>query len=464
MLLTDKGREDKELINSMATVIKTVQIHSFDNVAVTNALKKLLNVLNTLLTEGTVNLDLIGEFFHLNGTRIRYSTDSMLNYNFLVNEFKMRQLGSVIFKDTLHEDDVRTFLKALITASSSNSPFEVLSEHLKENKKIDILRLRKPKEGEELDRKKIVKKAYLNAVTLTKNISRQIASGEKINLKKAKRVMEVIVDQILEEEPTLIGMTTIKDYDEYTYFHSVNVSILSLALGQRLGLSKKVLTELGLAALFHDIGKIDVPKEILNKPTDFTEKDWEIIHKHPAWGVCNILKIKGVDPFSITAAITAFEHHLNYDLSGYPKIKNKIQLDLFSKIIAIADNYDAMTSSRVYARIPLSPEKALSVLLEKSGSVLDPYLVKIFVNMIGIYPIGTLVMLDTQELGLVFENNPNPDFYDRPRVYIVIDSKGNRTKQTVDLMERDENGNFKRNIVKTLDPNQYNISLAEFLL
>jgi HD-GYP domain-containing protein (c-di-GMP phosphodiesterase class II) len=464
MLSAHKGQEDKDLINSFSALLKTAQIHNLNNIAVINAAKKVIEILNVLLSGGSVTLDLVGEFFHLNGSRIRYSTDSILNYNILVNEFKTKELGSIIFNTTPREDDIKMLLTALLSTDSSKPPFEVLSENLQGTDNISIVKLRKPEEGKELDRKKLVKKAYLNAVTLTRNISNKITKGEKINLKKAKRVMEVIVDNIVEEEPTLIGMTTIKDHDEYTYFHCVNVSILSLALGQRLGLSKSALGELGIASLLHDIGKIEVPLEVLNKPQAFTEEEWKIIHKHPSWGACDILKIKGIDTLSMIAAIAAFEHHLNHDLSGYPKLKNPIKLDFFSRIITIADNYDAMTSARVYARVPLSPDKALSVMIEKSDAVLDPYLVKVFANMIGVYPIGSLVMLDTNELGLVFESNKNPNFNNRPRVYIVKDSQGNNTKVTVDLMDKDEQGNFKRNIIKTLDPNVYKINLAEYLL
>jgi hypothetical protein len=123
-----------------------------------------------------------------------------------------------------------------------------------------------------------------------------------------------------------------------------------------------------------------------------------------------------------------------------------------------------MTSSRVYSRTPVAPDRALSIMVDRSGTQLDPYLTKLFINMVGIHPIGSLVMLNTKELGLVFESNPNPDFLDRPRVIIVVDSKGNRIKQNVDLMEKDDADNFKRSIVTTLDPNQYRVNLAEYLL
>jgi HD-GYP domain-containing protein (c-di-GMP phosphodiesterase class II) len=291
----------------------------------------------------------------------------------------------------------------------------------------------------------------------------KIRSGEKINIKKAKRVVESMVDHILEQENLLVGMTAIKEYDEYTYHHSVNVSILSIALGQRLGLNKKILTELGLVALFHDMGKIDVPSELLNKATNFTEDEWRLIRMHPIWGVKAILKIRGVDTTSVRSSIVAFEHHLNYDLSGYPRVRKYGELDFYSRLVSLADQYDAMTSSRVYSRIPLSPDKALSIMMERAGSQLDPLLFKFFINMVGVFPIGTLVMLDTKELGLVYESNVV--FADRPRVLIIIDSNGLRVSgPVVNLTEKDETGRYYRSIVKTLDPNKYKINLAEYLL
>ncbi|MBI4698163.1 MAG: HD domain-containing protein [Nitrospirae bacterium] len=465
MLIANKVKSDKELINALAAAIKTTQIHSLNNIAVINAANKLLEILNSLLKDGTVTLELTGEFFHLNGFRIRYSTDSIFSYNFLVKEFKARELGSITFKEALREADINSLLSGLMsTGFSTDNPFEKLSAALDSLENISVEKIRKLMEDTDLNRKKIIKKTYLNAVTLTKTISNKLNGGEKISFKRTKRIIEVIVDQIVEDEPLLIGMTTVKDYDEYTYYHSVNVSIFSLSLGHRLGLTKKALSELGLSALLHDIGKTGVPLDVLNKSQEFTDEDWMIIKKHPIWGVYNILKIQGINASSMTAAISAFEHHLYYDLSGYPKLKTGMQQDLFSKIITIADRYDAMTSARVYARIPLPPDRALSMMLTKSGTELDPYLVKVFINMIGIYPIGTLVMLDSSELGLVFESNSNQDFNDRPRVLIIMDNTGTKRHNIVDLMEKNNDGNFKRTIIKTLDPNQYNINLAEYLL
>jgi HD-GYP domain-containing protein (c-di-GMP phosphodiesterase class II) len=176
-----------------------------------------------------------------------------------------------------------------------------------------------------------------------------------------------------------------------------------------------------------------------------------------------ILNLKGIDNTSMRTAIVAFEHHLHLDMSGYPKLSQPLDLDFYSKIVSLADQYDAMTSSRVYSRIPMAPDKALSIMMERAGTQLHPILFKFFINMIGVFPIGTLVLLDTKELGLVYQGNTM--FQDRPRVLIIMDSSGNRVKgHTVDLTEKDAAGRYIRTIIKTTDPNKYRINLAEYLL
>ena len=457
-------RGGQDIINQLSVILRTAQIHDAANIAVTTAIEKYLALINPLTaSEDVITLELVGEYFYINDTRVRYSLEYLLSFDYLVREFRKREIGKVIFKDVIRAADMRIFLKAFIAAGYSETPYEVMNEKMAESNTIDVDRLRKIAEGEAVDTRKVVKKAYYNAVSFTKGVMTKIKAGEKVNIKKAKRIVESMVDHILEEEKLLMGMTAIKDYDEYTYHHSVNVSILSIALGQRMGLSKKMLTELGLVALFHDIGKIEIPAEILNKATNFNDDEWKVMKKHPAWGVKALLKLKGMDHSSIRSAIVAFEHHMNYDLSGYPKVRSYPELDFYSRLVSLADQYDAMTSSRVYSRIPLTPDKALSIMMERSTTQLDPLLFKFFINMVGVFPIGTLVMLDTKELGLVYESEVI--FADRPRVLIIIDQKGQSVNgPVVNLTEKGESGKYLRSIVKTLDPNKYKINLAEYLL
>lgn len=470
--MTGKGKEEifagaKDIINQLAVIIRTAAIHDPGNIAVTTAVDKFLTLLNPLIaSEGELTLELGGEFFYMNETRIRYPMEYLPNFDFLVREFKKRGMGSIVFKDVIKAVDMQTFFKAFISSVFSQTPFETLSEDVANISSLNVGKLRRVKDEAEaggFDIRREVKKSYFNAVSYTKGVINKIKSGEKVGIKKAKRVVEGMVDMILEQEQLLLGMTAIKDYDEYTYHHSVNVSILSVALGQRLGLSKKALTEIGLVALFHDIGKIEIPSEILNKPASFTDEEWGIIKRHPFWGVRAILRQRGFDAMAIRSAIVAFEHHMNYDFSGYPRTRKQFELDFYSKIISLADQYDGMTSARVYSRIPMSPDRALSLMMERAGKQLDPILFKFFINMIGVFPVGTLVMLDSKELGLVYQSDSM--FLDRPKVLVIINNKGERVEGSiVDLTEKDANGKFMKSIVKTMDPNKYKINLAEYLL
>ncbi|MDH5201946.1 MAG: HD-GYP domain-containing protein [Nitrospirota bacterium] len=454
----------KDVINQLSIILKTALIHDPANIAVRTAIEKFIMLVNTLIeTERTISLELIGEFFYINGVRIRYSLEYLLNFDFLVKEFKKREIGSILFKDIVKPQEIQVFLEAFIASGYSEDPYETMGKKIDALHTIKIDRLKKIGTGEETDVRKVIKKTYFNAVSYVKGVITKVRSGEKVNIRKAKRLVETVVDQLLDKEQVLLSMTAIKNYDDYTYHHSVNVSILSIALGQRLGLNRKALTELGLASLFHDLGKIEIPQDVLNKPTSFNEDEWKLIRKHPIWGVFAILKLRSFDATAIRSVIVTFEHHINIDFSGYPQVRKYKELDLYSKIVCLADQFDAMTSSRVYSRIPMSPDKALSVMMERSGVDLDPLLFKFFINMVGVFPIGTLVMLDTKELGLVYESNAV--FTDRPRVLIIIDSKENKVRgPVVNLAEKDETGRYMRSIIKVLDLNKYKINLAEYLL
>ena len=456
----------KDIVSTLSVLVKTAQIHNVNNVAVTNIIDKLLSILNPLITSGAVKIELVGEFFHINENRVRYTMENVFNFDFLIKEFRKNNLGTIVFNNTLQEKDIKCLISAITTSALAEDPFDLIDEKLQDITNIDIDKLKNIKEDiSDLDKKKLAKKSYFSTVALTRGIINNIKAGEPINLKKTKRAVRTVIDQLIEDDSVLMGMTTIKDYDEYTHYHSVNVCILSLSLGHKLGLDKKTLSELGMAALLHDIGKVDIPIEVLNKPSEFTEDEWEIMRRHSEKGALLLLKTKGIDDSSMNQIIPAFEHHLNYNLSGYPKIRSSFFLDFFSRVITIVDQYDAMTSARVYSRKPLSAEKALSVLTERSGTQVDPHILKVFINMVGIYPIGSLVVLNTNQMGLVFENNNNPEFMDRPRILLISDSSGARIENiAVDLMERNEKGGYKWSIEKILDPSKFNINLAEYLL
>jgi putative nucleotidyltransferase with HDIG domain len=257
-----------------------------------------------------------------------------------------------------------------------------------------------------------------------------------------------------------------KNYDEYLFNHSVNVAIYAMALGQRIGIPKKHLSYLGMAGLFHDIGKAKISDEILNKTEGLSPEEGSVFRAHPVIGAELIMRMTEWGELSARMTEGAFEHHLRYDLTGYPRLAQKKKITLFGRIVSTADFYDARVRPRGNSRFPFVSEKILEIMLERSGKGFDPAIVKVFIRMIGAFPIGTLVLLNTHEMGIVTQIQGDTDLLDRPKVCIIYYRDGEYRKgKVVDLGERDEvSGDFKKHIIKTLDPNEYNINVAEFFI
>jgi len=206
---------------------------------------------------------------------------------------------------------------------------------------------------------------------------------------------------------------------------------------------------------------------VLNKPSSFTEDEWETMRTHTIQGVKTVIDLKGLgDPMISMMVTAAFEHHLRYDGTGYPKLVTPWPQSLIGRIVAIADCYDAMTASRVYHRVPCSPENTLQFMLEQSGKAFDPTLLKMFINTVGIYPIGTLVLLDTNELAVVVQVNPNPRKMDRPKVKIITNGAGDEIDgDVVDLADSSKkSGRYYRSILKAVDTTKYNIDVSKYFL
>jgi HD-GYP domain-containing protein (c-di-GMP phosphodiesterase class II) len=245
----------------------------------------------------------------------------------------------------------------------------------------------------------------------------------------------------------------------------VNVCIFAVALGKRLGLGKVQLYDLGMAALFHDIGKSRVPSEILNKSTGLTDDEWRLVAAHPWLGALALFQLRGQDvPYR--AIIVAHEHHMKVDLSGYPRPVRDRSLSMFSKIVAVADGFDAATSRRSYQADPFTPADVMREMRDNPRRGMDPVIVKAFINLTGIYPVGTLVILDTFELGIVHAANPVPEMLSRPIVRIISDEQGNllHPGNLSDLAEQTQDGTFRRTIIKTENPERYGIRVGDYFV
>jgi HD-GYP domain-containing protein (c-di-GMP phosphodiesterase class II) len=468
------GQLGKRLINQLFILFKTAQIHDIGNVALNQPAQNVLELLKELHSEtgADVSVQVQDDCIFVQETKLKMDIEGFASFIALIEEFKKRRLGEVLFKATVSGNDLRKFILTLISVDVKQpSPFDLLKEQLTQQGitsiEIDPMEAQKQVIAEvTVDARQKAQNIYLRTVGIVSEVMESVKLRQSVSLRKSKRLVQNMVDMMLQDETTLLGLTTIRSHDEYTYSHCVNVGILSMAIGQRLGYERVRLCELGLAAIFHDIGKSDIPLEILNKPSEFNEEEWKIMRRHPILGVKHLVKLKGLDDMAIKIIIGGFEHHLNYDLSGYPKLNTKRTLTLFGRIISLVDCYDALTSSRVYNRIPFPPDKALKFMLSKSGKAFDPLLIKVFVNCLGVYPLGSLVVLDSGEMGVVIQANPNPDKADCPKIKLITDPQGNEVDgQVLDLAAIDPTTQtHTHTILRTVDAYKYGIDVGRYFI
>ncbi|GAB4333895.1 MAG: hypothetical protein Kow0089_02820 [Desulfobulbaceae bacterium] len=319
----------------------------------------------------------------------------------------------------------------------------------------------------EQERKRKAMLAYGYALHSLQEVSRKVSSDKKASIKKALRMVHIMIDTVAEDSNVMLSLSTIRDYDDYTFTHSLNVAILSMCLGNRIGLSKQQLERLSLSALFHDLGKVDVPKSILNKPGLLNDHEFREMRNHSVYSVRQIILLKASHQRRAEIMLPPFEHHLKFDLSGYPQTPRKKPISLFGRIICIADVFDAITARRVYRTFPISPDRALAMMMEGAGRDFDPLLLKVFINMIGLYPVGTLLKLDGGELGLVAKYGGG----DEQEKDLWVQLLRPRTDGGFDKGElinmgplNPKTGRFNRPVLETLHPAACNIQPADFLL
>jgi HD-GYP domain-containing protein (c-di-GMP phosphodiesterase class II) len=472
---SDLSKLANNLVTKIHVLMRISQIYDSKNVALHQFIQESIQTINTLIErEGVLSLKIIKDDFFLNGQRLRYSVEGFTSFKYLLTQWKKRLIGEVIFESLVDESMLREFVYTLINLEEGREENATLFNDRLANCHITSIKVNPLEivEGEEKaftlqneDHQEVAKKVFFETIGTIKEMLTQIKGKQYADVRKLKRLAQKAVHLIIEDESILLGMTTIKNYDEYTFNHSVNVSIYSLAMGKRLGFSKKTLTELGITALLHDIGKSKIPREVLNKPASLNEEEWGIMKKHPLMGVEIVLNLKQLGEINPRMVVGIFDHHLKSDLSGYPKLFRKKEVSLFGRIIQIADSYDAMTTPRIYKKTPYTPEQALALMLREKTVHFDPLLLKIFIGLVGIFPIGSLVLLNTRELGIVYKPSHDPKWLDRPVVILVArNEKGDVKKEVIDLTETDGAGHYKRSIVKTLDPYKYHIDIAKYFL
>jgi putative nucleotidyltransferase with HDIG domain len=296
-----------------------------------------------------------------------------------------------------------------------------------------------------------IKRLYQDAVSVAGDVWDSAQTEGRPDPTVAKTMIDGLAQAVAQNRTALLALTTLKNYDNYTFTHMVNVSILTMGQARGLGIDGPLLREFGLAALMHDIGKVRTPKEILNKPDKLTDSEFEIMRRHVVDGA-EILRMTPDVP--TLAPVVAFEHHLRIDGSGYPFRVKRGSLNVGTMLCSIADVYDAMRSQRLYQQA-YPTDRILAVLKRSDGTQFDQHLVRRFVQLVGIYPAGNLVRLNTGEIAVVVSAYA-PDPY-RPHVRVLVGRDGRRLDLSyeLNLWEKTDDPQRPSAIVAPVDPAAY---------
>jgi HD-GYP domain-containing protein (c-di-GMP phosphodiesterase class II) len=459
------------LLLALYTALRSLKLYPLENATVQKALEDLDTAARGLLAVDTdVELRLAGDFIFVNATRLRLELDNYASFSHILAMLRAFDIGAL----RVHGSERRewqillSLFLSLSERAEAGDRFEELFERLSAAgvSGLEIERASHTDPDAEQSRE-AAKRIYSQGVAVTKDVITGVRLGRATSVKRVKRAVQLIVDQVLNNETSLVGLTTIRDYDEYTFTHSVNVCIFSVALGKKLGLTRLQLYDLGMTALLHDVGKARVPVEILNKTTGLDEVEWRIMQAHPWLGALTLFGMRSHDELPYRTILVAHEHHMKTDLTGYPKSIRPRTLGIFSRIVAVADGFDAATTRRSYQTIPIEPDQVLKEMWENPKRGYDTVLVKALINLIGIYPVGTCVILDTLEVGIVAAPNPEGQQLHRPLVRLAIDIDGGTVPPPglpVNLADQDESGAFRRSIVKVTNPGRYGLTVGDYFV
>ncbi len=465
-------RAARAMVVALHSAVRAIHLYPVENKAVQKAIGDLGTAADRLArVQDGCELRRVGDYLFVNDTRLRLTLDNYAAVAYVLGLFREAGIGGFAVEGAPHAPAwivLLAFLQAPPTDAPAEERLALLEARLAQSG-ITSFQLATPNDDQgsgdaELDQKERARQTYVRSLDVTREIMTSARLGKSPGLKRVKRAVQGIVDAILTDAASMLGLTTLRDFDEYTFVHSVNVCILSVALGRRLGLSKLQLLDLGLGALVHDIGKSRVPIELLNKRGSLDEHERLVLQTHPWQGVLALFALPAGTGRPWRSMVSAYEHHMRIDLSGYPKPMRARRLSLFSKIIAVADGFDAATTARVYQDAPWSPADVLRGMRDNARLGLDPVIVKAFINLTGIYPVGTVVVLDTFELGLVLAANSDPAALSRPVIRLLSDALGNPVADVVhcDLTHGDSNGQYLRTIIRTEDPDRYGIRLGDY--
>jgi putative nucleotidyltransferase with HDIG domain len=442
-----------ELLRRVASGVRAAQLYAADHPLIGRNVEGLLAILRNLHTaQASIAIGIVGTELVVSDTPMTKASQGMAE---LIKRLKDHKIERIAFERGITAEETSAFMHAVAALGKADASEAAWTfPHIRVGR-ITAEENRSDGIGSDMA---AIRQLYSNAVAIAETAWQSAQTEGQPDLPAALNAVEGLADAVTENRTALVALTAMRNYDNYTFTHMVNVSILTMGQARALGIEGRLLREFGLSALMHDIGKVRTPLEILNKPGKLTDPEFEIMRRHTVDGA-EILRRTPEMP--ILAPVVAFEHHLRIDGTGYPFGAKRGGLNIGTMLCGIADVYDAMRSQRAYQQAHPT-DRILAVLKRNDGTQFDQNLVRRFVQLLGVYPPGNLVRLTSGEIAVVTHvHAPDPH---RPRVRVLIAKDGTRLDLPYDrnLWERAHQDDSDA-IVAPVDATSYGIDPLSYL-
>ena len=408
-----RGRDTKlqqlgrQTISTLYMLVRNVKMYDPDNDIFIQPFDNLRQAINTIVAvDGAYQLQAVNTTVYINGKQIQLDFASLDNVRFLTEEFKNRDVGGFNVTRPVQVQELKDFIWIFSAANDKEAEEDGAAGRKLLNIKIGkFARIQEQLDKQEdaaieaeqkVDRKKYAMTVYARAVYYMKRFIERLQSGGQLpSMQPAQRIVQDLVDICVEQRSHFLGMTTTRSIEDYLMYHSVNTCLIAIVFGHELGLSRAQMHELGMAAMYHDIGMAEIDQELINKRRQLTKEERRRIDLFPLHTVKTLLKGRSLDSQMTKRIIAAYESKVDYsmpmkDPQGNVKlVMPKVELGLYGSIINICACYDALTSARPF-REAYGPEVALTLMMSDMMYKFDPYLLRVFMKVMAIQPVKVL--------------------------------------------------------------------------
>ncbi len=444
-----------ELVRRLAAAVRGITLYSPSHPLVQRGVDALAALCaHALHSAPSIVIGFIGDEVIVDETRLPKSGATLVGF---VRDMREREIEKITFNKGVGREEIRNFVAELAERrASSPLPTRLANRGVRH---VVVGRLSVDDGEAEGTGIAAARKVYNAAVETAQALWDAAKAGDTPDPSAAHKIIDSLAKLVNQDRTSLMALTALKKYDNYTFTHMVNVAVLSMAQARSLAIDGTLLREFGFAALMHDIGKVNTPLEVLNKPDMLSKEEFLVMKRHVVDGA-HILRRTPEMP--ALAPVVAFEHHLKQDLSGYPENIGHRKLNLCTQIVSIADVFDALRSNRIY-RQGLPTERIKSIMARQNSPDFNTKLLRRFINLVGLYPVGTLVRLNTEELGVVTHEHPGDPF--RPQVKVLFDRDGAKIEDPplVNTWEPAPRGELSYAVVEAVDPETAGIDPLTFL-